>query len=121
MHSSHYKSFTIHHNGDYSGDYIILNIRRDEFGNQLNPMDYVQIRTTEEELKHLLKQSLVLHNPKIEIVGLDDDTKEPISFDVNTDEVLSLFIEKMKFEMISDLENIKDEVFFKKYMTNTNW
>lgn len=120
MHSNHYKSFTIHYNGDYSGDYLICNISRDEFGHRLvqNTDEYCTLRVSEDELRNLLHQSLVLFDFNIELVGLDDDTKEPVSFNVNTEEVLDFFISKRKNEMISEIEDMKSEEFFEKYMKN---
>lgn len=115
MHSSHYPSFTIHHHGDYSGDYIIVDICRDEKGNSLNIDNYTEIeissKTFDEKAKKILKEQPTFEGiDNILLEGNDETTVV-----VNTKDVLSFYLEKLRKEEISKLDSLKFEQLIKRY------
>jgi len=117
-HSNHYSSFTIHYNGDYSGPYTINNSKRDESGevieNQWNTETHISIKFDGDLIK-LIREALYKSEKQILISGIDEDRKAESSFMVNTDEVLDFLIEKDRDEMISEIESMDNDEFYKKY------
>ena len=122
-HSSHYNSFTIHYDGDFSGPYTINNSKRDENGevieNKWNSSTYIcmEVKGGFNYLVKLAKKAIFDKHKQFKISGVEEDTNKRKSFLVDTDDVLDFIIEKEKFETISKIENMDNMKFFKKYIS----
>jgi len=119
-HSSHYGSFTIHYDGDYSGSYTINNCKRDENGevieNKWNSPTYIcmEVKGGFNYLVKLTKKAIFKRQKQFKISGIEVDKRK--SFLVDTDDVLNFIIEKEKFEMICKIENMDPMKFFTKFI-----
>jgi len=122
MHSSHYPSFTIHHHGDYSGEYNIVEIRRDKEGKSIIPesqtlSDYnppeIEIESKKFDSickKMILKKSF--NNGK----KLDYTFKaKGIKITVNSGEMVDFYLEKLRTNEISKLEDMSFRQLIKRY------
>ena len=112
-HSSHYASFTIHYNGDYSGPYTINNAinyksgedkSEDIIKNEYGSPTYICIEYKGgfNGLVKLAKKAVFKLQTQFRINGIDESNKRR-SFLIDTKDVIDFIIEKEKSEMISKL------------------
>jgi len=127
-HSSHYASFTIHYNGDYSGPYTINNAinyksgedkSEDIIKNEYGSPTYICIEYKGgfKGLRRLTQNAVFNKQKQFLISGIEDGGNKKKSFLVDTDDVLNFIIEKERFEMISKIEDMDTMKFFKKYIS----
>ena len=125
MHSSHYHSFTIHYDGDYSGEYIIVEIRRDGQGNQLLPKgnfaenkssyDYPEVRIDSKKFDFMCKKMIKeksFNTKKTFDFNLKDNTTKII---INSGEMVDFYTCKMRDQEICKLEEMGFKQLLKRY------
>lgn len=121
MHSSHYRTFTIHHNGDYSGPYIISDIRRDKSGEHISK-EYNSIRIESASLFKVFKTHVHLHgivkDDMIEISGFDDDgtADKKMEITIGFQDLLDFYVQKDKIDRISKIENMPTKKYMSKHI-----
>lgn len=118
MHTSQYPSFRVHHNGDYSGDYIITNVTPINEGLEYGEpsiecrIDAVAI---ESKLKPYLSGILAGNAVAIELTGVDSNSgNAKRNFTVAGYDLLDFIGEGRKAKFIEKLERMDGVEYFKK-------
>lgn len=117
MHSTWYKTATIHHNGDYSGPYIFVDILRDDTGEQIGgSKKHIRADLEIETLKEFARHAWNLKDKFVTIYGENEDTGEEDFINVDAEALVDFVVSIKKSEIISEIESMSVEQFLKKYM-----
>lgn len=116
MHSSHYESAYIHHNGGYDGDMIISDfpISKDE-------KNYKEIRIDSNDFfritKKIIKNKKINYRKELDVTlhGKNPETEKPDSIKINSMDMVDLYLEYLRGEEIGKLEQMEFKQLLKRY------
>jgi translation initiation factor IF-1 len=125
MHSKHYKSVTIHYNGDYSGECILVESRHNAKGELIIPKEHqgkdwdeIEFPTIELDttgIEALAKQLIKVGFNSKNTFDLKISGKDNKSIKVNSKDIVDFYLEKKKNEEISELEHLNFTQLLKRY------
>lgn len=116
MHSSHYESAYIHHNGGFDGDMIIS-----DFPVSKDEKNYNEIRIDSKEffriVKKIIKNKKVNYRNDLDVTlnGKNPDTDKPSSIKINSMDMVDLYLEYLRYDEISKLEQMEFKQLLKRY------
>lgn len=127
MHSKDYKSVTIHHNGDYSGEYALVEIRRGVDGKIIIPeehkdkglydFEFPEVEIEVDKIEVLAEQLIKNGFNKEESHDLKIFDKDQKYILVNSRDIVEFYLEKKRMEEMTSLEQMTFEELLKRYTT----
>lgn len=103
MHSLHYESFTIHFNGDYSGEHSISNISTNESGISTYNEIEISSRKFDAIAKKIIKTKSYQQNITLKGITL------------NSNDIVDFYLQKLRSQEISKLESMTFNQLLKRY------